>query len=80
MPKGSCELEESKKGEQHGGHVLGLAKVCHGENNAMLLINCFLVYYLTVQDDHTKGCKCPPGFKGDGVNSCEGNSACITLA
>lgn len=24
------------------------------------------------QDDHTKGCKCPPGFKGDGVNLCEG--------
>jgi hypothetical protein len=24
------------------------------------------------QEDHSQGCKCPPGFKGDGVNSCEG--------
>ncbi|XP_022721878.1 vacuolar-sorting receptor 1-like isoform X2 [Durio zibethinus] len=23
-------------------------------------------------DDHSHGCKCPPGFKGDGVNSCKG--------
>lgn len=29
-----------------------------------------LIYIL--QDDRTKGCKCPPGFRGDGVNSCEG--------
>lgn len=34
--EGNCELEESKKGEQHGGHALGLAEVCHGEDNAML--------------------------------------------
>ncbi|GJT27691.1 vacuolar-sorting receptor 1-like protein [Tanacetum coccineum] len=27
-------------------------------------------------DDHTKGCKCPPGFKGDGVNSCEDVDEC----
>lgn len=25
------------------------------------------------QDDHSKGCNCPLGFKGDGVNHCEGN-------
>lgn len=24
------------------------------------------------QDDGGVKCKCPPGFKGDGVNSCEG--------
>lgn len=30
------------------------------------------VLSLSCQDDHTKGCKCPPGFKGDGVNLCEG--------
>ena len=34
--EGDCELEESEKCEQHGGHVLGLAEVCHGENDAML--------------------------------------------
>ncbi|KAF7845230.1 vacuolar-sorting receptor 1-like [Senna tora] len=27
-------------------------------------------------DDHTKGCKCPPGFKGDGVHSCEDVDEC----
>ncbi|KAK7382880.1 hypothetical protein VNO80_02022 [Phaseolus coccineus] len=27
-------------------------------------------------DDHTKGCKCPPGFKGDGVNSCKDVDEC----
>lgn len=25
-----------------------------------------------IQNDSTKGCKCPPGFKGDGANNCEG--------
>ncbi|GFY82438.1 vacuolar sorting receptor homolog 1 [Actinidia rufa] len=28
--------------------------------------------YSACIDDHSKGCKCPPGFKGDGVNTCEG--------
>uniref|UniRef100_A0A0A0L9P6 EGF-like calcium-binding domain-containing protein n=1 Tax=Cucumis sativus TaxID=3659 RepID=A0A0A0L9P6_CUCSA len=27
-------------------------------------------------DDHTKGCKCPPGFKGDGVRKCEDVDEC----
>ncbi|KAK9057843.1 hypothetical protein SSX86_022681 [Deinandra increscens subsp. villosa] len=27
-------------------------------------------------DDHTQGCKCPPGFKGDGVKSCEDIDEC----
>ncbi|KAJ8533753.1 hypothetical protein K7X08_007077 [Anisodus acutangulus] len=27
-------------------------------------------------DDHTKGCKCPPGFRGDGVNNCEDIDEC----
>ncbi|ESW06551.1 hypothetical protein PHAVU_010G057200 [Phaseolus vulgaris] len=27
-------------------------------------------------DDHTKGCKCPPGFRGDGVNSCKDVDEC----
>lgn len=27
-------------------------------------------------DDHTKGCKCPPGFRGDGVQSCEDVDEC----
>ena len=27
---------------------------------------------MIMQDGHTKGCKCPPGFRGDGANSCEG--------
>ncbi|KAL8206025.1 hypothetical protein R6Q57_009576 [Mikania cordata] len=32
--------------------------------------------YSACIDDHTKGCKCPPGFKGDGVNSCEDIDEC----
>lgn len=27
-------------------------------------------------NNHTKGCSCPPGFKGDGVNSCEDVDEC----
>ncbi|CAH9089037.1 unnamed protein product [Cuscuta epithymum] len=27
-------------------------------------------------DDKTSGCKCPPGFKGDGINSCEDVDEC----
>jgi len=27
---------------------------------------------LIMQDDYRKGCTCPPGFRGDGVKSCEG--------
>uniref|UniRef100_A0A6M2EHG8 EGF-like calcium-binding domain-containing protein n=1 Tax=Populus davidiana TaxID=266767 RepID=A0A6M2EHG8_9ROSI len=27
-------------------------------------------------EDHSQGCKCPPGFKGDGVNSCEDVDEC----
>ena len=33
--EGDCELKESEEGEQHGGHVLGLAEVCHDPSNAM---------------------------------------------
>ncbi|PSS17694.1 Vacuolar-sorting receptor 1 like [Actinidia chinensis var. chinensis] len=32
--------------------------------------------YSACIDDHTKGCKCPPGFKGDGVNTCEDIDEC----
>ncbi|KAK2352463.1 Vacuolar-sorting receptor 1 [Trifolium repens] len=32
--------------------------------------------YSACIDDHTKGCKCPPGFKGDGVHSCEDVDEC----
>ncbi|XP_057497409.1 vacuolar-sorting receptor 1-like [Actinidia eriantha] len=32
--------------------------------------------YSACIDDHTKGCKCPPGFKGDGVNICEDIDEC----
>ncbi|KAK4418830.1 Vacuolar-sorting receptor 1 [Sesamum alatum] len=32
--------------------------------------------YSACIDDHTKGCKCPPGFRGDGVNSCEDIDEC----
>lgn len=32
--------------------------------------------YSACIDDHTKGCQCPPGFKGDGVNSCEDVDEC----
>ncbi|THG20946.1 hypothetical protein TEA_006621 [Camellia sinensis var. sinensis] len=28
--------------------------------------------YSACIDDHSKRCECPPGFKGDGVNTCEG--------
>ncbi|OVA06073.1 EGF-like calcium-binding domain [Macleaya cordata] len=27
-------------------------------------------------EEHSKGCKCPPGFKGDGVNTCEDVDEC----
>lgn len=32
--------------------------------------------YSACVDDHTKRCKCPPGFKGDGVNNCEDIDEC----
>ncbi|GER55706.1 vacuolar sorting receptor family protein [Striga asiatica] len=32
--------------------------------------------YSACFDNHTKGCKCPAGFKGDGVNSCEDIDEC----
>ncbi|XP_042045797.1 vacuolar-sorting receptor 1-like [Salvia splendens] len=32
--------------------------------------------YSACIDDHTKGCKCPPGFKGDGVDHCEDIDEC----
>ncbi|KAL8214820.1 hypothetical protein R6Q57_004269 [Mikania cordata] len=32
--------------------------------------------YTACIDDHTKGCECPPGFKGDGVNGCEDIDEC----
>ncbi|KAL1360117.1 hypothetical protein HN51_005466 [Arachis hypogaea] len=32
--------------------------------------------YSACIDDHTKGCKCPPGFKGDGINKCEDIDEC----
>lgn len=27
---------------------------------------------LMIEQDDSKDCKCPPGFKGDGVNTCDG--------
>ncbi|KAE8695504.1 Vacuolar-sorting receptor 1 [Hibiscus syriacus] len=32
--------------------------------------------YSACFDDHSHGCKCPPGFKGDGVDSCEDVDEC----
>uniref|UniRef100_A0A1J3DX64 Vacuolar-sorting receptor 1 n=1 Tax=Noccaea caerulescens TaxID=107243 RepID=A0A1J3DX64_NOCCA len=32
--------------------------------------------YSACHDDHSSGCKCPPGFKGDGVKSCEDVDEC----
>ncbi|KAJ0610109.1 putative EGF-like calcium-binding domain-containing protein [Helianthus annuus] len=32
--------------------------------------------YTACIGDHTKGCECPSGFKGDGVNSCEDIDEC----
>ncbi|KAL5132758.1 Vacuolar-sorting receptor 1 [Glycine soja] len=32
--------------------------------------------YSACIDGHTKGCKCPPGFRGDGANSCEDVDEC----
>ncbi|XAR55734.1 hypothetical protein NMG60_11035919 [Bertholletia excelsa] len=32
--------------------------------------------YSACNEDHSKGCMCPPGFKGDGVNSCEDIDEC----
>ncbi|XP_058209335.1 vacuolar-sorting receptor 1-like isoform X3 [Rhododendron vialii] len=32
--------------------------------------------YSACIDDHSKGCKCPPGFRGDGVNTCEDIDEC----
>ncbi|CAH2058810.1 unnamed protein product [Thlaspi arvense] len=32
--------------------------------------------YSACLDDHSSGCKCPPGFKGDGVNNCEDVDEC----
>lgn len=32
--------------------------------------------YSACRDDHTNGCKCPPGFKGDGEKTCEDVDEC----
>ncbi|KAF9595774.1 hypothetical protein IFM89_003516 [Coptis chinensis] len=32
--------------------------------------------YSACVDDNSKGCKCPPGFKGDGIESCEDVDEC----
>ncbi|XP_059640556.1 vacuolar-sorting receptor 1-like [Cornus florida] len=32
--------------------------------------------YSACIDEHSKGCKCPPGFKGDGVKTCEDIDEC----
>ncbi|KAI8028834.1 Vacuolar-sorting receptor 1 [Camellia lanceoleosa] len=32
--------------------------------------------YSACIDNHTKGCKCPPGFEGDGVHTCEDIDEC----
>ncbi|XP_022563133.1 vacuolar-sorting receptor 2 [Brassica napus] len=32
--------------------------------------------YSACRDDHSKGCKCPPGFKGDGLKNCEDVNEC----
>ncbi|XP_052174973.1 vacuolar-sorting receptor 1-like [Diospyros lotus] len=32
--------------------------------------------YSACIDDHSKGCKCPPGFKGDGMKTCEDIDEC----
>ncbi|PIA37441.1 hypothetical protein AQUCO_03000192v1 [Aquilegia coerulea] len=32
--------------------------------------------YSACVDNNSKGCKCPPGFKGDGVNKCEDVDEC----
>ncbi|KAL7584500.1 vacuolar-sorting receptor 2 [Lactuca sativa] len=32
--------------------------------------------YSACIDDHTEGCKCPPGFRGDGVKNCEDIDEC----
>ncbi|KAL5710068.1 Vacuolar-sorting receptor 1 [Ranunculus cassubicifolius] len=32
--------------------------------------------YSACVDDNSKGCKCPPGFKGDGVKTCEDVDEC----
>lgn len=32
--------------------------------------------YSACVDEHTHGCKCPPGFRGDGVRSCEDIDEC----
>ncbi|XP_039033947.1 vacuolar-sorting receptor 1-like isoform X1 [Hibiscus syriacus] len=36
----------------------------------------YLILEFNVQDDHSHGCKCPYGFKGDGVKSCEDVDEC----
>lgn len=48
------------------------------ENKKDKLLSFQIVYFslkdwqARFQDDHIKGCKCPRGFKGDGVDHCEG--------
>ncbi|XP_033131300.1 vacuolar-sorting receptor 2-like [Brassica rapa] len=32
--------------------------------------------YSACRDDHSKGCKCPPGFKRDGLKNCEDVNEC----
>lgn len=39
----------------------------------------FFFFSCLSQDDHTKGCYCPPGFKGDGVTHCEGTVELLTV-
>ncbi|XP_011019003.1 PREDICTED: vacuolar-sorting receptor 1-like [Populus euphratica] len=57
---------------------------CHGSGSLRCEINnrgCWKktqdgTTFSACVEDHSQGCKCPPGFKGDGVNSCDDVDEC----
>jgi hypothetical protein len=48
-------------------YLLSKLYLCHSKENPWWHIFGF-------QASHLKGCDCPPGFRGDGKHSCEGNA------
>ncbi|KAF2587447.1 hypothetical protein F2Q70_00037727 [Brassica cretica] len=39
-------------------------------------LSFFPCFFCCCQNDHLKGCKCPPGFSGDGLKNCTDVNEC----